>query len=136
MGVHSIMERLQLMDLLLELQSAPSSTELNVFKTVKYFGKEVLEANDKRIYEDFFKRAKNKLSEEQLLAGRRLGIFVNPEEEHIFGPNMVYVAQNQRLPDDVATCKDRECRLGCSECREVAGLVKTVIDKGGLDTLS
>lgn len=27
-------------------------------------------------------------------------------------------------------------KLKCNECREVAGLVKTIVDKGGLETLT
>lgn len=115
---------------------APSSSELRVFKTVKYFGKEVLEGQDLRMFEDIFKRAKPNMTQNQLLAGRELGIYVCPDEEHIFGPSMVFVAQNQRLPEGVGSCVDIKCNGSCQECREVCGIVQAIVDSGGLQTLN
>eukprot|EP00657_Telonema_sp_P-1_P000335 TRINITY_DN10631_c0_g1_i1.p1 TRINITY_DN10631_c0_g1~~TRINITY_DN10631_c0_g1_i1.p1 ORF type:complete len:163 (-),score=40.86 TRINITY_DN10631_c0_g1_i1:21-509(-) len=129
--VSRIKERLMLMELLLHHGTAESSSELKVFKIVKYFGKEALEGEQLRLYEDMFKRAKGKLTPDQLEAGRQMGIYVKPEEEHIFGPNMVYVAQNQKLPDSVGTCRDPGCNGKCGECREVMGMVQTIVDRGG-----
>jgi len=134
--VVDIKERLLLMELLLDHGSAPSASEMRVFKTVKYFGKDALEGDDWRLYEDMFKRAKNKLTKDQLVRGQQLGIYITPDEEHIFGPNTVYVAQHQRLPPDIAECKDPNCGGKCMECKEVIGLMKTLVDNGGIDSFS
>merc|ERR1711935_625081 len=45
--VIDINQRLLLMQLLLDHGSAPSASEMRVFKTVKYFGKDALEGDDK-----------------------------------------------------------------------------------------
>lgn len=131
-----IKERMLLMELLLDHGAAPSATEMRVFKTVKYFGKEVLDSEQLRVFEDLFKRAKPRLTKDQLASGRKLGIYVSPEEEHIFGRNIVYVGQHQRLPPDVACCRDPQCNVSCRECREVVGMVSTIVNEGGFDSFS